>query len=247
VIGSCFLTSSWQVKTTAQFVGTCIGVFLIVVLTEAVRRWGREWDRYIVRQAMQRKTQYRRGMNNKRSKVLKDRATGTRDEEEGKTSQFGSEVEINRLSKDQESIAAATTAPRGAATLARIETAFFGLPRGSPGAIALASYAGSNYNNFRPTAFQQAVRSLVYGIQFTGAVSSKMEESKEPALSIETDRVLCLTVYCHADSHELQWLHSHCHCTRWCCRSLCQHVGYLIDAIRAGRRRRYSADGAGWI
>lgn len=46
-IGSCFLTSSWHVSTDAQFAGTCIGVFLIVVLIELIRRWGREYDRHI--------------------------------------------------------------------------------------------------------------------------------------------------------------------------------------------------------
>jgi copper transporter 1 len=140
----------------------------MVVLTEAVRRWGREWDRYIVSQAMQRDVPRRRRGDNKSKIEGKDMATSTREQEEGKASRVPSQDEIHRLSKDQDSIIASPAPPRGAATIARMQSAFFGLPRGSPGAQALASHSGTL---FRPTVVQQAVRSLVYGVQFTGAVS----------------------------------------------------------------------------
>lgn len=49
-IDSCFIARSWHNKTKAQFAGTCIGVVLICMLLELVRRAQREYDRSIVRQ-----------------------------------------------------------------------------------------------------------------------------------------------------------------------------------------------------
>lgn len=40
---------SGSIKTHGQFAGSCIGIFMIVVLIEVIRRLGREWDRYVVR------------------------------------------------------------------------------------------------------------------------------------------------------------------------------------------------------
>lgn len=50
-IGTCILTSSWYNDTHAKFAGTCIGVACWVILTEIVRRWAREFDRYIIAKA----------------------------------------------------------------------------------------------------------------------------------------------------------------------------------------------------
>ena len=50
-IGTCILTSSWYNDTHAKFAGTCIGVACWVILTEIVRRWSREFDRYIIAKA----------------------------------------------------------------------------------------------------------------------------------------------------------------------------------------------------
>lgn len=47
-VGSCFLSSSWYNATKAQFAGTVIGIFLMVVAIEGVRRLGREYDRRLV-------------------------------------------------------------------------------------------------------------------------------------------------------------------------------------------------------
>src|SRR5690606_32294024 len=49
-IDSCFIARSWHNKTQAQFAGSCIGVILIAILLEFVRRAQREYDRAIVRQ-----------------------------------------------------------------------------------------------------------------------------------------------------------------------------------------------------
>ncbi|BGO97557.1 copper transporter complex subunit Ctr4 [Rhodotorula toruloides] len=45
--GACFLTPSWRIRSTADYIGTLIGVFSAVVLLEFVRRLGREYDRSI--------------------------------------------------------------------------------------------------------------------------------------------------------------------------------------------------------
>lgn len=49
-IDSCFLTSSWRNRTTAMFAGTCIGVVLLVMVLEGLRRAAREYDAYLLRQ-----------------------------------------------------------------------------------------------------------------------------------------------------------------------------------------------------
>ncbi|KAE9974110.1 hypothetical protein EG327_008894 [Venturia inaequalis] len=48
-IDSCFLTKSWHINTSAQFAGTCIGVVLMVILLEALRRLSKEYDALILR------------------------------------------------------------------------------------------------------------------------------------------------------------------------------------------------------
>ncbi|KAI1171912.1 ctr copper transporter [Nemania sp. FL0916] len=50
-IGSCFLAESWRIQTAGMMAGSCIGVFLLAVLLEFVRRLGKEYDRSIVARA----------------------------------------------------------------------------------------------------------------------------------------------------------------------------------------------------
>ncbi|KAJ4991387.1 ctr copper transporter [Stagonosporopsis vannaccii] len=49
-VDSCFISSSWQIKSKGMFAGSCIGVILLVIALEALRRAGKEYDRYIVNQ-----------------------------------------------------------------------------------------------------------------------------------------------------------------------------------------------------
>ncbi|GAA5894683.1 hypothetical protein JCM6882_006658 [Rhodosporidiobolus microsporus] len=44
---ACFISEQWQVRTVGQFVGTIIGVFLMTVAIEGVRRLGRDYDKTI--------------------------------------------------------------------------------------------------------------------------------------------------------------------------------------------------------
>ncbi|KAK0718963.1 Ctr copper transporter family-domain-containing protein [Apiosordaria backusii] len=48
-IDACFLSSSWHITTPGAFAATCIGVVLMVILLEALRRIGKEYDEHIQR------------------------------------------------------------------------------------------------------------------------------------------------------------------------------------------------------
>jgi copper transporter 1 len=49
-IDACFLSSSWHITNNGMFAATCIGVMLLVVLLEFLRRIGKEYDALILRQ-----------------------------------------------------------------------------------------------------------------------------------------------------------------------------------------------------
>ncbi|KAH6854681.1 putative high affinity copper protein [Chaetomium sp. MPI-CAGE-AT-0009] len=48
-IDACFLTSSWQIASHGAFAATCLGVILMVVVLEGLRRLGKEYDEHIQR------------------------------------------------------------------------------------------------------------------------------------------------------------------------------------------------------
>ncbi|EKD19269.1 uncharacterized protein L3040_009291 [Drepanopeziza brunnea f. sp. 'multigermtubi'] len=50
VIDSCFISSSWRITSKGMFAGSCIGVILLVMSVEFLRRLCKEYDRYILRQ-----------------------------------------------------------------------------------------------------------------------------------------------------------------------------------------------------
>ncbi|KAK0753723.1 Ctr copper transporter family-domain-containing protein [Schizothecium vesticola] len=49
-IDACFLSSSWQINSNGAFATTCIGVMLMVVMFEALRRLGKEFDDHLLRE-----------------------------------------------------------------------------------------------------------------------------------------------------------------------------------------------------
>lgn len=49
-VDSCFISRSWHITSRGMFAGSCIGVILLVVLLEFLRRAGKEYDRYIIAQ-----------------------------------------------------------------------------------------------------------------------------------------------------------------------------------------------------
>ncbi|KAK4222546.1 Ctr copper transporter family-domain-containing protein [Podospora fimiseda] len=50
-IDSCFITRSWHIKSSGMFAGSCIGVVLLVMTLELLRRSVKEYDRYLLKKA----------------------------------------------------------------------------------------------------------------------------------------------------------------------------------------------------
>ncbi|KAJ7471294.1 Ctr copper transporter, partial [Mycena galericulata] len=48
-VDACFVSEQWHVRTPRQYAGSLIGIFLAVVLLEAVRRLARAYDAFILR------------------------------------------------------------------------------------------------------------------------------------------------------------------------------------------------------
>lgn len=138
-INTCVLTSSWHITTEAQFAGTCIGVFLIVFLIETVRRWSREFDRWILERAMVQRRETRRHTQHLKAEMA------------------------SRLAESEPSQDRLTLSQR----LEHLDSIFFGIPASKSG----YRQAALDSMRFRPKMWQQLLRSLLYGVQFTGAVS----------------------------------------------------------------------------
>ncbi|KAF2274001.1 Ctr copper transporter [Westerdykella ornata] len=49
-VDSCFLSRSWHVTSKGMFAGSCIGVILLVICLEFLRRAGKEYDRHLLAQ-----------------------------------------------------------------------------------------------------------------------------------------------------------------------------------------------------
>jgi len=48
-IDTCFIAKSWHIRSSGMFAGSCIGVVLLVMLLEFLRRAGKEYDAFLVR------------------------------------------------------------------------------------------------------------------------------------------------------------------------------------------------------
>ncbi|KAE8392742.1 Copper Transporter integral membrane protein that functions in high affinity copper transport [Aspergillus alliaceus] len=48
---ACFLSKQWHITSNGMFAGSCIGVILLVISLEFLRRVGREYDAFILRRA----------------------------------------------------------------------------------------------------------------------------------------------------------------------------------------------------
>ncbi|KAK4499173.1 hypothetical protein PRZ48_009686 [Zasmidium cellare] len=51
-IDSCFLAESWHVRSSGAFAGSCIGVILLVMVLEALRRASREYEAFLIRKRL---------------------------------------------------------------------------------------------------------------------------------------------------------------------------------------------------
>lgn len=49
-VDSCFIAESWHVTSKGMFAGSCIGVILLVMTLEFLRRAVKEFDAYLIRQ-----------------------------------------------------------------------------------------------------------------------------------------------------------------------------------------------------
>ncbi|KAI8962527.1 Ctr-domain-containing protein [Daldinia sp. FL1419] len=48
-IDACFISSSWHITSKGMFAGSCIGVILLAILLEFLRRSVKEYDSYLIR------------------------------------------------------------------------------------------------------------------------------------------------------------------------------------------------------
>jgi copper transporter 1 len=48
-VDACFLSKSWHVTSSGMFAGSCIGVILLVMALEFLRRAASEYDAFIIR------------------------------------------------------------------------------------------------------------------------------------------------------------------------------------------------------
>ncbi|KAI1447045.1 Ctr-domain-containing protein [Annulohypoxylon stygium] len=55
-IGSCFLAESWMIESEGAFAASCIGVFFLTICLELLRRVGKEYDNFVLRQFQQHAT-----------------------------------------------------------------------------------------------------------------------------------------------------------------------------------------------
>ena len=49
-IDSCFISSDWRITSTGMFAGSCIGIALLAIFLEFLRRAVKQFDRYLVQQ-----------------------------------------------------------------------------------------------------------------------------------------------------------------------------------------------------
>ncbi|KAJ5639582.1 uncharacterized protein N7484_007444 [Penicillium longicatenatum] len=49
-VDSCFIAESWHITSKGMFAGSCIGVICLVICLEFLRRLGKEYDRFLLRQ-----------------------------------------------------------------------------------------------------------------------------------------------------------------------------------------------------
>ncbi len=55
-VNSCFIARSWHVRSEGAFAGSCIGVILLVVALEFLRRAQRSFDRYLRRSELSKQS-----------------------------------------------------------------------------------------------------------------------------------------------------------------------------------------------
>ncbi|KAK1245658.1 hypothetical protein MKX07_004727 [Trichoderma sp. CBMAI-0711] len=54
VMNTCFISKHWQITSKGMFAGSCIGVILLVIALEFLRRLSKEYDRFLIKQHLAR-------------------------------------------------------------------------------------------------------------------------------------------------------------------------------------------------
>ncbi|KAH0489149.1 hypothetical protein TgHK011_009593 [Trichoderma gracile] len=54
VMNTCFISKHWQITSKGMFAGSCIGVVLLVIALEFLRRLSKEYDRFLIKQHVAR-------------------------------------------------------------------------------------------------------------------------------------------------------------------------------------------------
>lgn len=120
-----------------------MGIFVIVILIEVIRRFGREWDRYIVRSAQ-----------------------ASRQNQLAAQPRHAAASELSPTSSaSHEKVPSGAVPPHAP----ELDSSMYGYPARAGLRGSAARFWARNPRRFRPSLLQQLIRSLIYGVQFTGA------------------------------------------------------------------------------
>lgn len=84
-IDSCFLAESWHVGSNGAFAASCIGTILLVMILEALRRVGKEYDDWILRGFQARAAQARLGYSQSQPSPSSSSSSATGNPSKGAT------------------------------------------------------------------------------------------------------------------------------------------------------------------
>lgn len=137
-IDSCFLAESWHVGSNGAFAASCIGTILLVIILEALRRVGKEYDDWILRGFQARAAQARLG---------------------GPSSQ-------PQQSSTTSSSSSSATGPNKGAPAAKVTPASAAWKRlgGAGGAAGGAPGGGGRAVVFRASPLQQVFRAVIHAV-----------------------------------------------------------------------------------
>ncbi|KAJ5174705.1 uncharacterized protein N7482_000582 [Penicillium canariense] len=167
-----FLSSSWHIRSRGMFAGSCIGTVCLVLCLEFLRRMGREYDAFILRQARLRKMYLSSPISGISSKYPT-----------GKTSD-SSDVAVHRNTEDctcscppsasvnQDEII--TTIPGMDSSGAKLtgQTHVTSITAGNANLIENSAAHRTNADtigSYRPSPVEQVIRALLHMVQFAVA------------------------------------------------------------------------------
>ena len=151
-----------------MFAGSCIGVILLVVILEALRRLGREYDRFIVKRARLRYMY----LSDSASSLNAGHTTGTNNQTESQKVQTSGANGQNGQGKHGNSETdLITPAPQQSVDAKATGDAHQCVPITTAVAFSSTSAAPAqaNFGPYRPSIVEQLVRALLHMVQFAVA------------------------------------------------------------------------------